>query len=164
MKFRIQFLIILYLLTFHRCYAQKQDSLLNQHWLNLREMLFRKANHIIELSDLLSKSSKIDKTKPENAQNLAQQFSRTINAVERINNSSIETINIQHIQLTSTTRKLLKKALKHSKSKPWSDAVFELAAQLEGCENRIRYASNQYNDICHQYALSGMFFGSYEPE
>ena len=132
MKFRIQLLIILYLLIFHRGYAQKQDSLLNQHWLTLKEVLLRKANHVKELSNLLSKFSKINKTIPENAQNFAELFTRTINAVERINNSSIGTINIQNRQLSSMTRRLLTKALNHSKSKQWSDLAIELAMQLEG--------------------------------
>lgn len=164
MKLRLQLLIILNLLIFHSCYAQPQDSIIHQSWLNLKEMLLRKANHVKELSDLLSKSSKITKTIPEDARNFAQLFSNTINAVKNINVSSIETINIQHQQLNSILKKLLKKSLKNSKSKNWNDPAIEIHGQLEGCENRIRYASNQYNDICHKYGLSGMFFGSYETE
>lgn len=164
MIFRLQLLLILNLLIFHNCYAQQQDSTINQYWLNLKEMLLRKANHLKELSDLLSKSSKINKTIPETAQNFAQLFSNTINAVKKIDVSSMETINIQHQQLTNILKKLLKKSLNNSKSKNWNDPAIEIHGQLEGCENRIRYASNQYNDICHKYGLSGMFFGAYRPE
>lgn len=164
MKIRIHSLIIVTLITFNHCYSQNQDSLLNQRWINLKAVLIRKVNHVKELSDLLSKSSKSNKHIRENAQTLAQQFSRTLNATEKINSWSIKTITTENQQLNIALNALIEESSKFLKSKKWSHPLIEVYGQLEGCENRISYAKNQYNDICHQYGLSEMFFGSYEPE
>ena len=154
MKQTIQLLLLLILFSFH---LQGQDSIsqIKSKWDQVKSLLQKRSNILIDLTKTLS-TVKVDKKQNNNLKVLAIDIYTYVDSLKSIDSLSIakveaknkkvwENIIVTLIEIDTLTIIVKQKF-----------APFQ--AKLEGCENNIKNATRDYNEICRKYNRTDLLF------
>lgn len=157
MKFKIQiYCLFLFLLITLNSAGQNIPLQIETKWSNLKNQFENRSKIVNEFVKALSRS-KVDKKWIDNLKNAARALSNHITKLSPLDSISIsfaEVINVKLIQSIQQT-------LLAVESQPALKALrnfSNLQMKLEGSENEIAVAVNDYNNICMEYKRSDLLF------
>ncbi len=150
---------VLSILISQSCFGQDTTALINTSWTNLKTQLQRRTDLISNLTNVLSKSKKVDKVELKNSKTYSIDLFNYIDTLTFKDSLTISLANAKNNQLTQAISRTLVTLEKDIKFKNKNE-VSGLLMQLEGCENRIALAKREYNEICKEYQRADLYFGN----
>ena len=155
MKFTLHLLFLFFIFSFHS-YGQDSTTHLKVKWGQVTSLLQKRSNIITNLTKTLSKF-KVDKKQNNNLKRLAIDFSNYVSSLRSVDGASIliavEKDNKLRQSLIVTLIEIDDNQEIKSKQK-----FADIQANLEGCENSIKNATRNYNDICSKYNRLDLLF------
>ena len=157
MKFKIQIsYLFLFLLITLNSPGQKVSPQIETVWSDLKIQFENRSKIVNELAKALSKS-KVDNKRIENLKNAATALSNHINKLSLVDSTLISLAEVINVKLI----KAIQQTLLGVESQPalrGSRTFSDLQMKLEGGENEIAVAINDYNNICMKYKRSDLLF------
>lgn len=157
MKHVLRFSGLLLLFVSVSCVGQDTSSTLTSNWKNLKAQLQTRTKIVSNLTNVLSKSSEVNKTSLNNAKNFNSDLFNIVDTLNLANSISISLASEQNSKLTQALSRTLA-TLENDPSFRGREDVVSLMAQLEGCENRIALAKNEYNSFCKHNGRLDLLF------
>lgn len=149
---------IVFILTVLCLYSFGQDttSEINKKWIILKSQFQKRSEIITVLTKTLSKFQ-ADKGKTIALKKASDQLSNQLDRVRLVDSLAISIVEARNNNLVIALQNiLLAIEMDHDFIRIKRFVYFQM--QLEGCENRIADAANDYNDICRKYGKSGFIF------
>ena len=157
MKFKTQIsCLFLFLLITLNLAGQKISPQIETKWSNLKMQFENRFKIVNELAKAFS-GSKVDKKRIVNLKNVASALSNhftKLSSLDSISISLAEVINVKLIQEIQQTLLAVENQPTLRDSRNFSD----LQMKLEGSENEIAFAVNDYNNICMKYKRTDLLF------
>ena len=140
-------------------FAQDSALLINNQWTVLKTQIRKRAALAINLSDILVKSSKINKEELMLSKNNSKDL---INYLDTLNSKDSISIAMTFEKNENLTRALTRTLSNlDNNDKYYSNKEFSnILLQLEAMENRIVLEKMEYNDICKEYKRFDLLFGT----
>ena len=157
MKHIFQLSLLLLVFTSHTCFGQDALSTLNSNWNSLKSQLQKQTVIANNLTDILSKSSKADKTQLKKAKTLGVDFIKFIDTLDSTDSLSLSLASDKNNQLTKVTERTIINLQNDPKFKNRAD-VNDLIMQLEGSANRVAAAKKEYNESCREFQRLDLLF------
>jgi LemA protein len=159
MKLFQSFVILLFFLSSQSCFGQDATAEINESWSRLKTQLQRRTDIVSNLISILSQSSKINKKQLNNSNVFALDLSKCIDTLSPKDSLSVSLAKIKNNNLTQAFAKTLA-TLENSRKFRANNQISGLLMQLEGCENRISLATQEYSETCKKFKRTDLLFGS----
>lgn len=122
----------------------------------MTSFLQKRSNTIANLTKTLSKS-KVDKKQNDNLKRLAIDFSNYIDSLTSVDRPSILIVAEKDNKLRQSLIVTLIEIDSHQEIRS-KQKFADIQFNLEGCENSIKNATRNYNDICRKYNRLDLLF------
>lgn len=158
MKLILTFILLCFF-SFQTIYGQDTTARINMAWTNLKTQLQRRTDIVSNLTSILSKSTKVDKEQLNNSKVFSIDLFKYVDTLSFKDSVTISLASTKNNKLTQALARTLA-TLENDKKLRSDNELQVLLMQLEGCENRIALAKQEYNDLCKEYGKTDLLFGS----
>ena len=155
MRSTFQLLFLFFVFSLHS-YGQGSTLQIKSKWEQVTSLLQKRSNIINSLTKTLS-TSNVDKKQNNNLKSLAIDLYNYVGSVSLVDSVSISIVAAKNNKLWKSLLVTLIEIENHQEIK--SKRKFAtVQGELEGCENRIKNAIRDYNDICRKYNKTDLIF------
>ena len=144
--FRLTFLFFIFC-----CHSYGQGAMpqIKGKWGQVATLLQERSSIITDLAKELS-TSKVDKKQNGNLKALAIDLQNYLGSLKELDSVSVGIAAAKNSKLLQTINATLIEIDNHEEIKS-KQRFATIQAKLEGCENSIKNASREYNDVCREY-------------
>lgn len=123
----------------------------------------RRVDIVLNLTSLISKSSKVDKKELSNSKVFASDLFKYVDTLKSKDSISITVAYTKYTNLTQALARTIA-TLETDKKLRNNNEITALLMHLEGIENRIALDKREYNELCMKYNRTDLLFGSEQNE
>ena len=157
MNFSIRFLtLFLFLFIALHSFGQDLGPQIEVKWLDLKTQFQKRSKVVNKLTKELSKSN-VDKKQTDNLKNAVFALSNHLNKLSSVDSLSISLVEVKNMNLIQAIQQALL-AIERQPTLKSTRTFSDLQMQLEGCENQIAVAVNDYNSTCKKYKRTDLVF------
>ena len=147
----------IFFVTTNKTLGQDSLAVLTDSWLNLKTQLQRKADIVINLTSIISKSEKADKALIEKIRSTAKDLRQFIDSSKTLDSLTVRLTYEKDNNLRQAVSKTLAALIDDAKFKSQEESK-NLQIQLMGVENRMASAKSNYNSICIKYKRTDLIY------
>lgn len=141
---------VLFLFIALNIFGQDTTVQINSSWKNLTTQLKRRTDIVINLGSFLPEFNKNAKKEYSNSKLIAIELVNFIETIKTLDSTSISIVSSKNDKLTQALSRTL--VVLESEKKLWKNNDFiDIITQLEGSENRIAVARNDFNETCKSF-------------
>ena len=157
MKLFLPFIIIVFFLSSQNSFGQDTTTSIIKSWAILKTQLQRRTDIVINLTNTLTKSNKVDKKELAKSKKFATDIFKYLDTLKQFDSLSISVTMKKNSKLTKSLTKTIA-SLENDKKFNIRNDIINHYAQLEGTENRIALARREYNETCKTFNRLDLLF------